>query len=270
MDDCRLHTRDTQHGTPAPVRIPERRDCLPVDGEGCGDWHRAARLPGPTGRHLHATPAELAAAGGDLSLIVLTYWNGSTWVALTGTQNANGTITYTLPHASLFGILIRPAGAVPIQIDLPDGRFFTAANGFGGAGGTGFAVTDGGGIGFWSEFQRMGGVDRIGYPISGRFMHGGFVTQAFQKLALQWRPDLVQAVPVNVLDDLHVHGSDSWLNTAQRILHRPQLAGDVRTAGPREGLRPDGRRATAAGNLAVVGGGHALGSGRYRRGRQRW
>ncbi|MCL4370071.1 MAG: hypothetical protein M1380_04095, partial [Chloroflexi bacterium] len=181
------------------------------DAAACVELHD---FPAPLVVTYTPTPAELEAAGGDLSLIVLTYWNGSTWVALTGTQNANGTITYTLPHTSLFGILIRPAGAVPIQIDLPDGRFFTAANGFGGAGGTGFAVTDGGGIGFWSEFQRMGGVDRIGYPISGRFMHGGFVTQAFQKLALQWRPDLVQAVPVNVLDDLHVHGADSWLNTA--------------------------------------------------------
>jgi len=38
--------------------------------------------------------------------------------------------------------------------------------------------------------------------VSGRFLYRGFVTQVFQKLALQWQPDLGQAVPVNVFDEL--------------------------------------------------------------------
>ncbi len=178
-------------------------------------------FPAPLVITYRPTSAEMAAAGGNLSLVMLCYWNGNAWVALTGTPNANGTITYTLPYLlqniNLLAVLIRPEGAAPVGIELPNGRFFTATNGFGGACGTGFAVTDDGEIGFWTEFQRMGGVDRVGYPISGRFMHGGFVTQAFQKFALQWRPELVQTVPVNVFDDLHMQGADSWLDTFEQV-----------------------------------------------------
>ena len=219
-------------GAPAVVDyIPVIPSTLPPAPSGFVVGETAFQLTvrdAATGAELHSFPAplvityrptaaELAAAGGDLSRITLCYWNGSAWVALTGTPNADGTITFTLSHLSLLAILIRPAGVVPAEIELPNGRFFTAANGFGGVGGTGFAVTDDGGIGFWTEFQRMGGVDRVGYPVSGRFMHGGFVTQAFQKLALQWRPELVQTVPVNVFDDLHMQGADSWLDIFAQV-----------------------------------------------------
>lgn len=69
---------------------------------------------------------------------------------------------------------------------------------------------------FWSEFQRLGGLQTIGYPISRRYEKDGFVTQAFQKLVLQWRPDARQAWPVNVFDELSKSGFDqSLLRTRQ-------------------------------------------------------
>lgn len=96
--------------------------------------------------------------------------------------------------------------------DIPNGHFFTQANGAGGAGGTGFAVTNEGGINFWSEFQRLGGVEAIGYPISTRFTWNGFTVQAFQKVVLQWRPEVGQAYFVNVIDELHNQGYDEQLS----------------------------------------------------------
>ena len=103
----------------------------------------------------------------------------------------------------------------------------SSANGFGGAGDVGYSVTDDADAAFWSEFQQWGGVDRVGYPITNRFAYRGFLTQAFQKLVLQWRPELGHAVPVNVLDDLDQQGSDAWLS-ASRAVPRPSLtSGDA-------------------------------------------
>ncbi|HEX8682666.1 MAG TPA: hypothetical protein VF707_10165 [Ardenticatenaceae bacterium] len=90
---------------------------------------------------------------------------------------------------------------------IPNGRFFTQAAG----GQGGFGVVDDGQARFWSEFQRLGGLQTVGYPISRRFTYDGFVTQAFQKLVLQWRPEANQAWPVNVFDELSKAGRDPTL-----------------------------------------------------------
>src|SRR5207248_3159117 len=74
----------------------------------------------------------------------------------------------------------------PADWDVPNGHVFTQT---GGSAGLGYVVSDEGGIAFWSAFQRLGGVPALGYPVSQRFEHGGFVTQAMQKAVLQWRPD---------------------------------------------------------------------------------
>jgi hypothetical protein len=67
---------------------------------------------------------------------------------------------------------------------------------------------------FASELARFGGVDRVGLPTSSRYWYGGLLTQAFQKLVLQWHPELGQVLPMNVLDELHAAGADAWLDTA--------------------------------------------------------
>jgi hypothetical protein len=50
-----------------------------------------------------------------------------------------------------------------------------------------------------------------GYPISRRFVYDGFVIQAFQKLVLQWRPEVGVAYPMNVFDELSEAGHDPRL-----------------------------------------------------------
>jgi hypothetical protein len=102
--------------------------------------------------------------------------------------------------------------------DLPAGHFYTQANG--GAGGEyGFRISDEGGIGFWSEYQRLGGPAMLGYPISKRFMLDGYMVQATQKVILQWRPDASppQAYFVNIFDKFHDLGLDGALQSTYQI-----------------------------------------------------
>ena len=99
------------------------------------------------------------------------------------------------------------------DFDIPNGHFFTQT---GGGGGLGFAITDDAGIRFWSEFQRLGGVAVLGYPISQRFIWDGFVVQATQRVVLQWRPEVGQVYFVNVFDRLHDLGFDDYLLTVRQ------------------------------------------------------
>jgi spore germination protein YaaH len=92
--------------------------------------------------------------------------------------------------------------------DLPNGQFFTQT---GDAGRTGFAVTDEGGIPFFSEFRRLGGVDAVGFPRSHRFIWNGFVTQVFQRAIFQWSAERGQVNFINVFDELSAAGKDGWL-----------------------------------------------------------
>lgn len=75
----------------------------------------------------------------------------------------------------------------------------------------GFAVTDNDGIPFWTEFQRLGGVQALGYPLSRRFVWDGFTVQVFQKVVLQWRPESSTFMFVNVFDRLNLEGYDDTL-----------------------------------------------------------
>jgi hypothetical protein len=70
-------------------------------------------------------------------------------------------------------------------------------------------------------------VHRLGYPITSRFEHKGFPTQAFQKMALQWRSDLNQAVPINIYDDLNQQGADAWLDVMRQVPPAPDTSADA-------------------------------------------
>lgn len=104
----------------------------------------------------------------------------------------------------------------PLDYALPHGRFFTQTNGNPlGVGTAGYAVANNWPfsvpVRFFSEFQRLGGVALVGYPISQIFVLDGFVTQVFQKAVFQWRPEVGQAYFVNVFDVLHDRGHDDYL-----------------------------------------------------------
>jgi len=108
----------------------------------------------------------------------------------------------------------REIGALDWEV--AGGRFFTQANGYPlGTRRKGFAITNEGGVRFWDEFQRLGGEQALGYPISKRFRWNNFTVQALQKGVLQWRPEADQAYFVNVLDELSRMKKDQWLLTVR-------------------------------------------------------
>ncbi|HYN89067.1 MAG TPA: hypothetical protein VER55_11075, partial [Ardenticatenaceae bacterium] len=84
--------------------------------------------------------------------------------------------------------------------------FFTETGG----GRGGYPVCDDADARFRSAFERWG-LQRIGYPISQRYVRDGFLTQAFQKAIMQWRPESGTVSLVNIFDDLHVDGYDRQL-----------------------------------------------------------
>lgn len=94
--------------------------------------------------------------------------------------------------------------------DIPGGHFYTQTNA-GAPANFGYRITNDGGIGFWDQFQKLGGVTALGYPASTRFILDGFFVQATQKYILQWRPEVSQVYFVNVFDKLHDMGQDSGL-----------------------------------------------------------
>ncbi|HLB12420.1 MAG TPA: endo-1,4-beta-xylanase, partial [Dehalococcoidia bacterium] len=109
-----------------------------------------------------------------------------------------------------------PLTDAALDFDITNGHFYTQANGQPlGSSPKGYSITNDGGIPLWDEFQRLGGVDALGYPSSRRFILDGFVVQATQKVVLQWRPEAGQTYFLNVLDILHDAGKDAWLGAVR-------------------------------------------------------
>jgi hypothetical protein len=105
--------------------------------------------------------------------------------------------------------------------DLPGGRFFTQTNGQAPlSSASGFAVTNAGGLGFWEEFQKLGGVESVGYPLSNRFSWRGFTVQVFQKLVLQGPESGGEVQIVNLMQELSNSGKDEFL-FEQRFTPKP-------------------------------------------------
>ena len=137
------------------------------------------------------------------------------------------------------------AGAPPTaaqgsaDFPLPDGHFYSQANGLGGgAGQPGFAVADADGIPFWTAYLQGGGVAAFGYPISGRFASGHFTDQAMQKAILQWDGSAVTLL--NVLDVLHAAGMDALLQARYLTPPPADTADDSGLAWPQIVARHQG------------------------------
>jgi hypothetical protein len=108
----------------------------------------------------------------------------------------------------------------PVEWTTGDGRFYTQANGAPmGLSEKGFALTDRGGVGLWQGYQSLGGSDRLGYPISQRFIWNDRIVQLTQKALLEWSPEGTTVAVGNVLDYLHDAGDDDRL-TAERLIPR--------------------------------------------------
>lgn len=135
---------------------------------------------------------------------------------------------------------------MPPDYDIPGGHFFTQGAPAGSPAGSGFGLTDDQGIPFWSTYQDEGGLLRMGYPLSGRFLRDGLVMQVVQKAVFQWHPDARVVEFVNVLDELNYAGQDDWL---EDLLVPPQAAIDETGLNLRQ--REIGRLALLAASPAI-------------------
>ncbi len=107
-------------------------------------------------------------------------------------------------------VLVLAFPAAPVEAsdwDIPNGHFFTQTGGY--------SIVDQNSIPFWTEFQRLGGVQAVGYPVSRRFQMDGFTVQAMQRVIFQWRPEVGQVYFINVFDRLSQAGKDGWLLTVR-------------------------------------------------------
>ncbi|HYW86845.1 MAG TPA: hypothetical protein VFB50_03695, partial [Chloroflexota bacterium] len=190
-----------------------------------------SRLPTPLSIEYRLSAFDMNAAGGDMSRVRIALWNGAAWMGLACSPGSSS-IVCDIPHLTLFAVVIAPTPSEPLEAPVANGWFYKEGNGFSGAGDFGYSVTDDGDAPMWTEFQRLGGIQDVGYPISGRFEYGGLITQVFQKLALQWHPELGQAVPLNVLDDLGARGDDAWLQRTNQLAPVPTPVNEA-------GMSPD-------------------------------
>ena len=127
------------------------------------------------------------------------------------------TLTISTKCTSYFSVVVLSDAPPDIDYEIQGGRFFTQASGFGGRGGVGYALIDDGQASFAAEFVRRGDLKGLGYPSSRRFTRDGFPVQVFQKFILQWRADRNEAVVVNVFDELHARGYDTYLNDVHEV-----------------------------------------------------
>lgn len=100
--------------------------------------------------------------------------------------------------------------AEPADYAISAGRFFTQTSSDP-AGFQGFSVVDDSMASLWTELERYGGVERLGYPVSRRYACGSDVCQAFQKSVLAWDRAAGIALPSAILDELSVAGWDERL-----------------------------------------------------------
>lgn len=114
----------------------------------------------------------------------------------------------------LLGTHAAPSLAAEVPGDLRDydvsnGHYYEQA---GAQAGHGFSVSDDGGIPLWREFQRLGGTEALGYPISRRYQCDAAVCQAFERAVFKWTPGAEEVELLSVFDWLHVSGEDVWLD----------------------------------------------------------
>jgi|SRR5579884_140341 murein DD-endopeptidase MepM/ murein hydrolase activator NlpD len=91
----------------------------------------------------------------------------------------------------------RSANARWLDFDIRGGHFYTQSNGSGRVG-TGFAVSDDGGIPMWSTLIGGGGVSTIGFPLSRRFQVANRIYQMFQRQMFEWDGAAKQMRAINI------------------------------------------------------------------------
>jgi hypothetical protein len=81
----------------------------------------------------------------------------------------------------------------------------------------GFSIVDNEQGRMFSEFERLGGWQALGFPSSRRFTWHGVLAQATQRAVLQWSPVTGQVDFANVFDLMHEEGRDDDLRLQKQI-----------------------------------------------------
>lgn len=141
-------------------------------------------------------------------------------------------------------LAIPPAPWIPkaqaADWSIPGGHYFSQTGGY--------AVVNTDGVPFWNEYQRLGGIQAVGYPISQRFYWDGFVVQAMQRVVFQWRPEAGQVYFLNVFDLMSQAGKDEWLEVVRQT---PRPLDDSFDAGKSWDQIVQGRLALLNANPAI-------------------
>jgi hypothetical protein len=120
---------------------------------------------------------------------------------------------------------IAGSAATALDFAIPNGHFYSQANGAGGHGGTGYAIVDADEslspfgletIPFYSSFKMYGGVASLGFPASRVTVFPDFPIQVNQKRVLQYQPGK-GIFFLNTFDILHDRGFDAFLDSVRSI-----------------------------------------------------
>ena len=134
-------------------------------------------------------------------------------------------LAFVVGFAQLFAVIGSAHAQTSLDFALPNGHFYTQANGMGGVGGTGYAIVDAfeapppfgvNFIPFFSAFREFGGVQRLGFPASRLTVFPDFPIQVNQKLVLQFQPGR-GIFFLNTFDILHNRGFDAFLDSVRSI-----------------------------------------------------
>mgnify|MGYP001258910376 CR=1 FL=1 len=100
--------------------------------------------------------------------------------------------------------------------------------------GTGYMVANVGAQGFYDAFTGAGSINSLGYPISRRYDHNGFIRQAFQRAVLQWDPNSDAISFANLIDEVGDSGGSvggvpmaEWLLSVWQIPATADWLSDV-------------------------------------------
>ncbi len=122
----------------------------------------------------------------------------------------------TAPHIAADPPPVAPAVEADFDLLNGIGHFYTQTGGTL-DGSTGFAVTNEGGVPFWTAFRNLGGVTELGYPASTRFTWRDSLVQVMQRNVLVWDAGNQQVTLGNTFDLLHDLGFDQWLEDTKKV-----------------------------------------------------
>lgn len=202
--------------------------------------------------------SDLAAVGGDASRLRLARYDAQGRLLMLPTS-VEGMCQLVGEVEGPSALQLVALVGEPTRLDYPiDGagraRFYTQTSGLPGF--AGYSLRDDAEAAMLSAYEALGGADRLGYPMSERFLLDGAPSQLTERALLQWVPERGEARIVDLLDRLHAEGRDRALDDFWQVPARGSWAGDVDPtvlAALEGALRADPSRASLFGEPVALG-----------------